>query len=216
MNFIAAGECIQGFIYHNCHAKCGISLLINKAPNSVKQSCLPTIGLTDLIGEVTATLPEASIEHNTAPPTGDSGIELDQMSSSVAAKEPQPMPKLPRDDSTLDLRKTSKRTHRRSLSSDFFRGSKSKPVVTCVHRTNPCGRTCGHRRALSSDFRIDKVVNVEELTEKPKKQIKSVLFSHRRNASNTSQISHGKVSDQSSLIRDFDSSQRFLVIILDF
>ena len=148
------------------------------------------LGKNDLIGEVTATLPEASVEENTAPREGDSGIELDQMSSSATLKDPRPVGDT-QNDEILDLKRTSKRTHKRSLSSDFFRDSKSTPIVTCVHRKNPCGRICGHRRALSSDFRIDKVVNIDEFTEKPKRPVKRALFGHRRTASNTSQISHG-------------------------
>lgn len=148
----------------------------------------------DLIGEVTVTLPDASAaeENPVSRSSGDSGIELDKFSSSTATKQASPVARLPKDDSTLDLRKISRRTHKRSLSSDFFRDSKPTPVVTCVHRKNPCGRICGHRRALSSDFRIDKVATVEEVTKNSKKPIKSVLFGHRRNASNTSQSSYGK------------------------
>ena len=128
---------------------------------------------------------------------------MDQLTLTATKKEPLPIPEP--HDQVLDLKRRSKLTHKRSLSSDFFRDSKSKPVVTCVHRKNPCGRICGHRRALSSDFRIDKVVNIDEFTEKPKKPIKSVLFGHRRNASNTSQISQGRFLIKWYLLRVCDS-----------
>ena len=149
------------------------------------------LGENDLIGEVTATLPEASVDENTVPREGDSGIELDQMSSPTTLKDQRTVGEHQNDD-IRDLKRTSKPTHKRSMSSDFFRDSKSTPVVTCVHRKNPCGRICGHRRALSSDFRIDKVVNIDDFTERPKRPVKRALFGHRRTASNTSQISHGK------------------------
>ena len=141
-----------------------------------------------MVGEITNTLPEASVRENVAP--RDSGIELDRLSSSATVKDSQSNRESQHD--IVGLSRVSKPTHKRSFSSDFFRDSKSTPVVTCVHRKNPCGRICGHRRALSSDFRIEKVVNVDEFTVKQTNPIKNKLFGHRRSASNTSQASNGK------------------------
>ena len=147
----------------------------------------------DLIGEVTATLPTTTDQQNIATRNADSGIELDKFSTSPSSREAVLEGATAIEISTTDFNKKSKRSHKRSLSSDFFRDDKPKPVVTCVHRRNPCGRYCGHRRALSSDFRIDKIVSLEEIKALPEKPLRSVLFGHRRNPSNISQMSNGKL-----------------------
>lgn len=142
---------------------------------------------SDLIGEVTATLPlSPNLLLNTQRNT-DSGIELDDV---TAMNAPLVLKKGSFDDSApLILKKAPKRSHRRSLSSDFFQSQKKKPaVVTCVHRRNPCGGSyCGHRRALSSDFQIDRSVSFTEVEREHKNPIRSVLFRHRKTPSNVSQ-----------------------------
>ncbi|XP_065067747.1 ATP-binding cassette sub-family A member 2-like [Rhopilema esculentum] len=156
-------------------------------------------GQNDMVGEVTVTLP--AVQQNTVPRNADSGIELDSLSTLTPAACEASLK------STCDAidnpsnKKAPRRSHQRSLSSDFFRDSKSTPVVTCVHRKNPCGRVCGHRRALSSDFRLDKVLPLDETKDERIKPIKRVLFGHRRNPSNTSQASID------STILEFDAEE---------
>ena len=143
-----------------------------------------------MVGEVTVTLP--AIQQNTVPRNADSGIELDSLSTLTPAAGKTSLRSTCDTIDMPSIKKTPRRSHQRSLSSDFFRDSKSTPVVTCVHRKNPCGRVCGHRRALSSDFRLDKVLPLDECKDERIKPIKRVLFGHRRNPSNTSQASIGK------------------------
>eukprot|EP00794_Sanderia_malayensis_P015936 gene15936-17537_t len=171
-------------------------------------------GSNDLIGEVTVTRPSSPFLQDKNRRHEDSGIELDDVGSSPPLSEHVPKKGSFDDSATSYLKKTNRPTHKRSLSSDFFKDGKQKPVVTCVHRRNPCGRYCGHRRALSTGFQIDQIaVSNENVDLKDKEHhkspLKAVLFGHRKTPSNASQIS------QDSTILEFESEETLKATKMD-
>ncbi len=145
-----------------------------------------------MVGEVNVSLPSSPVLQHITRREADSGIELDNVNLSPTPPHHVPEKGTRDDSATIGLSKPEKRVHRRSLSSDFFQDRKPKPVVTCVHRRNPAGRYCGHRRALSTDFQIDKIISCTEAEKQHKNPLKAVFFRHKKTPSNVSQISQGR------------------------